>query len=71
MALKRTKSGDFTYENRSFRGIAPGGGRTHNLWLRRPTLYPVELRAQQTAIIIRRFYNHKRAGLLFAELGPK
>jgi hypothetical protein len=24
---------------------APGGGRTHNLWLRRPTLYPVELRA--------------------------
>ena len=47
MALKRTKSGDFTYENRSFRGIAPGGGRTHNLWLRRPTLYPVELRAQR------------------------
>ena len=26
--------------------IAPGGGRTHNLWLRRPTLYPVELRAR-------------------------
>src|SRR5947207_788261 len=25
---------------------APGGGRTHNLWLRRPTLYPVELRAR-------------------------
>ncbi len=24
---------------------APGGGRTHNLRLRRPTLYPVELRA--------------------------
>jgi hypothetical protein len=23
---------------------APGGGRTHNLWLRRPALYPVELR---------------------------
>ena len=23
---------------------ASGGGRTHNLWLRRPTLYPVELR---------------------------
>jgi hypothetical protein len=32
---------------------APGGGRTHNLWLRRPTLYPVELRARETAIIIR------------------
>src|SRR5262249_27771989 len=26
---------------------APGGARTHNLWLRRPTLYPVELRAQR------------------------
>jgi hypothetical protein len=26
---------------------APGGGRTHNLWLRRPTLYPVELRARE------------------------
>ncbi len=25
---------------------APGGGRTHNLWLRRPTLYPIELRAR-------------------------
>ena len=22
-----------------------GGGRTHNLWLRRPALYPIELRA--------------------------
>jgi hypothetical protein len=25
---------------------ARGGGRTHNLRLRRPTLYPIELRAQ-------------------------
>ena len=25
---------------------APGGGRTHNLRLRRPTLYPVELQAR-------------------------
>ena len=25
---------------------APGGGRTHNLRLRRPTLYPVELRVR-------------------------
>ena len=24
-----------------------GGGRTHNLWLRRPALYPIELRAQK------------------------
>ena len=26
---------------------APGGGRTHNLWLRRPTLYPIELQARR------------------------
>ena len=26
---------------------ASGGARTHNLWLRRPTLYPVELRMRQ------------------------
>jgi hypothetical protein len=25
---------------------ASGGARTHNLWLRRPTLYPVELRTR-------------------------
>lgn len=25
---------------------APGGSRTHDLWLRKPTLYPTELRAQ-------------------------
>ena len=24
---------------------APGGSRTHDLWLRKPTLYPAELRA--------------------------
>ena len=30
----------------NFVAAAPGGGRTHNLWLRRPTLYPVELRAR-------------------------
>ena len=27
--------------------LASGGARTHNLWLRRPTLYPVELRMRQ------------------------
>jgi hypothetical protein len=32
---------------RVFKGNAPGEDRTHNLWLRRPTLYPVELRAQR------------------------
>ena len=37
----------FSYENCIFRGNAPGGDRTHNLWLRRPTLYPVELRTQR------------------------
>ena len=31
---------------RSIFQTAPGEGRTHNLWLRRPTLYPVELRAR-------------------------
>src|SRR4029077_3335662 len=37
----------FSYENCIFRGSAPDRGRTCNLWLRRPTLYPVELRAQR------------------------
>jgi hypothetical protein len=31
---------------------ASGGGRTHNLWLRRPTLYPVELRTRSVPMII-------------------
>ena len=30
-----------------FTETAPGGGRTHNLRLRRPTLYPIELRARE------------------------
>ena len=30
---------------------APGGSRTHDLWLRRPTLYPAELRAHVTQYI--------------------
>ncbi len=37
------------------RSSAPGGGRTHNLWLRRPTLYPVELRARTKPEISHRF----------------
>ncbi|CAB4242971.1 protein of unknown function [Methylacidimicrobium sp. AP8] len=28
---------------------APGRGRTCNLWLRRPTLYPIELRVLEDA----------------------
>jgi hypothetical protein len=32
--------------------IASGGGRTHNLWLRRPTLYPIELRTRSVPRII-------------------
>jgi hypothetical protein len=31
---------------------ASGGGRTHNLWLRRPTLYPIELRTRRVPMII-------------------
>jgi hypothetical protein len=31
--------------------LASGGARTHNLRLRRPTLYPVELRMRQIWII--------------------
>ena len=31
---------------------APGGSRTHDLWLRKPTLYPTELRARYQAGII-------------------
>src|SRR4029077_17816810 len=38
------------------RGNAPGGGRNHSLWLRRPTLYPVELRAQMRTGISHRFW---------------
>jgi len=30
-----------------FQRSAPGGARTHNLRLRRPSLYPIELRAQK------------------------
>src|SRR5688572_11329327 len=30
---------------------APGGSRTHDLWLRRPTLYPAELRARMYRIL--------------------
>jgi len=29
---------------------APDGGRTHNLWLRRPTLYPLSYRRKASKI---------------------
>lgn len=32
--------------------FAPGGGRTHNLRLRRPSLYPIELRVLNKGIIL-------------------
>lgn len=32
--------------------FAPGGGRTHNLRLRRPSLYPIELRVLNEVIIL-------------------
>ena len=35
----------------SFLTGAPGGSRTHDLWLRKPTLYPAELRAQLTSAL--------------------
>ncbi len=31
---------------------APGGDRTHNLRLRRPTLYPIELQVQERRVIL-------------------
>jgi hypothetical protein len=45
------------------RGSAPGGGRTHNLCLRRATLYPVELRV--------RFGSADRANLLWMFQHPQ
>ena len=33
-------------------GGAPGAIRTRDLWLRKPTLYPAELRAHVTSLII-------------------
>ena len=39
---------------------APGGGRTHNLWLRRPTLCPVELRARLRAELATDFSDFHR-----------
>jgi hypothetical protein len=38
---------------------APGGSRTHDLWLRRPTLYPAELQA------------HFKCGIRNAEFGSR
>jgi hypothetical protein len=36
---------------------ALGGSRTHDLWLRRPTLYPTELRAHNLKGESERFLN--------------
>src|SRR5215510_3589759 len=47
-----------------FREAAPGGGRTHNLWLRRPTLYPVELRARTESELATDLANFHRLFLL-------
>ncbi len=41
--LKKKRSHKKSAEN----GVS-GGDRTHNLWRRRPTLYPIELRIQKT-----------------------
>ena len=47
---------------------ASGGARTHNLWLRRPTLYPVELRMRQVWTIgsVRNAVNKRTRLRLFA-----
>lgn len=37
---------------------APGGSRTHDLWLRKPTLYPAELRAQLTSALYQSNVHH-------------
>ncbi len=36
---------DANFRRMILKSGAPGGSRTHDLWLRRPTLYPTELRA--------------------------
>ena len=43
---KCTINGFFTCEKAILRGTAPGAARTRNLRLRRPSFYPVELRAR-------------------------
>ncbi len=43
----RIPYGDDPHDHYALRGDgAPGGDRTHNLRLRRPTLYPIELQAR-------------------------
>jgi hypothetical protein len=46
---RRPKTEKLKTDNRRAVGAtnASGGGRTHNLWLRRPTLYPIELRTRK------------------------
>src|SRR5260370_17998416 len=48
---KRREKVCFPLVKQLFGGSAPGGARTHNLRLRRPSLYPIELRAQLLPII--------------------
>ena len=50
MMRSNSKMGANTY-GRSKANI-PGATRTHNLWLRRPALYPIELRGQKHTLSI-------------------
>ena len=52
-----------------FRGLtgAPGGDRTHNLQLRRLTLYPIELQAQNAAIVDAGGFEFKEGLAFFVE----
>ena len=49
----RERVGEFEGRSPSMRIGAPGRNRTCNLWLRRPTLYPIELRARQSTVCSR------------------
>ena len=49
-AIKQKKSGQLFTANRLNSHGAPGAIRTHGLWLRRPTLYPAELRAHKNCL---------------------
>src|SRR4030095_6717169 len=61
---KRRKQRIFTYENRLFRGCAPGVTRTPDPRIRNPLLCPAELRAQDEHRHIPRFAtNQSRRGV--------
>ena len=64
-------SGKYLLSRKSERWFAPGRARTCNLWLRRPTLYPIGLRAREceTGSVIRLGDARRRAGANRARRG--